>query len=150
MLAQMRAEGLMATPAGAAPLAAAAASTPLPEGSGGPPPKEGAGARRIRREVFLKAPNGSWQVRPLSLCAGRPLCEALGSMRAWPPCAVGPHDQRCRLPDGPLMRCCTAHPPSRRSLTRLCMWAETAPASCTRCTRWAGGWWFCWLRRCLT
>ncbi len=67
MLAQMRAEGLMATPAGGASLGAAAAaaapSTPLPEGSGGPPPKEGAGARRIRREVFLKAANGSWQVR---------------------------------------------------------------------------------------
>lgn len=72
VLAQMRAEGLMATPAGAAPqdgaaaaggAAAVAASSPLPEGSGGPPPKEGPGARRIRREVFYKAPNGSWQVR---------------------------------------------------------------------------------------
>ncbi|PRW61593.1 Transcription initiation factor TFIID subunit 1 isoform C [Chlorella sorokiniana] len=68
VLAQMRAEGLMATPAGGAPLGAAAAAaaaaapgTPLPAGSGGPPPKEGAGARRIRREVFLKAPNGAWQ-----------------------------------------------------------------------------------------
>ena len=70
MLAQMRAEGLMATPAGGAPAgAAAAAGTPLPEGSGGPPPKEGAGARRIRREVFMKAADGSWQVRHVCLQA---------------------------------------------------------------------------------
>lgn len=146
MLAQMRAEGLMATPAGAAPLAAAAAaSTPLPEGSGGPPPKEGAGARRIRREVFLKAPDGSWQVRPLYVQAGRFVWRWWAHVPG-PPACLGPgiSDADCltfRQWFAASMACCAALPPSRRSLTRLCMWAATAPASCTRCTRWAGGGW---------
>lgn len=64
MMQQMRAEGLMATPAAgpsAAPAAAGAASA-APLGSGGPPPKDGPGTKRIRREVFLKAADGSWQV----------------------------------------------------------------------------------------
>jgi len=106
MLAQMRAEGLMATPAGGASLGAAAAaaaapSTPLPEGSGGPPPKEGAGARRIRREVFLKAANGSWQVR-LFVCLFVTLQCCL---RAW----LASGGPTCRVSRVPHF-CADAHP----------------------------------------
>ncbi|EFN51450.1 hypothetical protein CHLNCDRAFT_140182 [Chlorella variabilis] len=66
MMQQMRAEGLMDAAAGAgatdAGTAAAAPSwTPGPGGAGGPAPKEGFGTKRIRREVFLKAADGSWQ-----------------------------------------------------------------------------------------
>lgn len=62
---QMRAEGLMATPGGAGGAASSEAQpgTPAEAGAGGPAPKEGAGTRRILREVFLKAKDGSWQVR---------------------------------------------------------------------------------------
>lgn len=74
MMQQMRAEGLMDAAAGAgatdAGTAAAAPSwTPGPGGAGGPAPKEGFGTKRIRREVFLKAADGSWQVRPLLACS---------------------------------------------------------------------------------
>jgi hypothetical protein len=64
MMQQMRAEGLMAAPGGdggAAGGGAAAGAAPLPEGAGGAAPKDGPGTKRIRREVFLKAANGSWQ-----------------------------------------------------------------------------------------
>ena len=64
VLQQMRAEGLMAAD-GAGPSAAAdgsaAAATAGAGGAGGPPPKDGPGTRRIRREVFYKAQDGSWQ-----------------------------------------------------------------------------------------
>lgn len=62
MLQQMRAEGLMATPAGDNAAAPAEGASTLPAGSGGPPPKDGPGTKRIRREVFIKAADGSWQV----------------------------------------------------------------------------------------
>ena len=70
---QMRAEGLMATAAGGAAGSGAAGGSPAPVGSGGPPPKEGAGTKRIRREVFLKAADGSWQVRAAWRACGVPL-----------------------------------------------------------------------------
>ena len=67
MMQQMRAEGLMAAPAGGT-AGAVGAGTALPAGSGGPPPKDGVpGTRRIRREVFFKASHGSWQVRHAGL-----------------------------------------------------------------------------------
>jgi hypothetical protein len=66
MMQQMRAEGLMATPAAAAAAEAgagpSAAGTPA-AGAGGPPPKDGPGTKRIRREVFVKSTDGSWQAR---------------------------------------------------------------------------------------
>ena len=70
MMQEMRAEGLMATPVGGATTAVAppaAAGTPSMAGAGGPAPKEGPGTKRIRREVFLKAADGSWQVQGSAL-----------------------------------------------------------------------------------
>ncbi|KAI3432621.1 hypothetical protein D9Q98_004167 [Chlorella vulgaris] len=73
MMQQMRAEGLMATPGGAGGAASSEAQpgTPAEAGAGGPAPKEGAGTRRILREVFLKAKDGSWQKSHEIIYAGR-------------------------------------------------------------------------------
>ncbi|KAL4855489.1 Transcription initiation factor TFIID subunit 1 [Chlorella vulgaris] len=73
MMQQMRAEGLMATPGGAGGAASSEAQpgTPAEAGAGGPAPKEGAGTRRILREVFLKAKDGSWQKSHEIIYSGR-------------------------------------------------------------------------------